>query len=267
MNYNDFYKIAEYGNVQWKGYFTAREIAKIAYDYKTEFDESVKQSKPTHTISELLNRLKEDGGKECIDWYNQILVGIGIIELSAGSPYGDPIAIIRKKGDCYIIEAFDIETPTITFNYIAEEAVREILAHRDNPQECFDGCGAEEAYRNGSTTGIKFICGSEEIAAAIANDEEVRAFVEEILDTNEYLKSKLAEDIITNGDIVKALLREEKHPGRQVKSVSLDKVKQAREEIASSLNGLDEWNYADKAAKFYIERDLRILDKLIAEEE
>jgi DNA-directed RNA polymerase subunit F len=51
-----------------------------------------------------------------------------------------------------------------------------------------------------------------------------------------------------------------------VKAIPLDKVKEAREEIASSLNGLDEWDYAEKVAKFYIERDLRILDELIESE-
>ena len=62
--------------------------------------------------------------------------------------------------------------------------------------------------------------------------------------------------------MVEAMLREEKRLGKQTKSVSLDRVKQAREKIASSLNGI-----GDRDAKFYIERDLRILDELIAEEE
>lgn len=48
-----------------------------------------------------------------------------------------------------------------------------------------------------------------------------------------------------------------------VQAIRLDKIKQAREQIASSLNGLYEDDYAEKVAKFYIERDLRILDKLI----
>ncbi len=52
-----------------------------------------------------------------------------------------------------------------------------------------------------------------------------------------------------------------------IEAVPIDKVKQAREKIAGSLNGLDEEDYAEKVAKFYIERDLRILDKLIAESE
>lgn len=53
----------------------------------------------------------------------------------------------------------------------------------------------------------------------------------------------------------------------EVKAISIDKIKKAREKIASSLNGLDEDEYAEKVAKFYIERDLRILDELIESEE
>ena len=52
-----------------------------------------------------------------------------------------------------------------------------------------------------------------------------------------------------------------------VKAIPLDKIKKAREKIASSLDGLDEHEYVEKVAKFYIERDLRILDELIESEE
>lgn len=68
----------------------------------------------------------------------------------------------------------------------------------------------------------------------------------------------------TPGEVIIALqgLVEENH---LLKS-KLKKIKQAREEIASNLIGLDEWDYAEKVAKFYIEQDLRILDKLIEKE-
>ena len=38
MTYNNFYTIAEYGNENWKGSFTPREIDCNAYDYKAEYD-------------------------------------------------------------------------------------------------------------------------------------------------------------------------------------------------------------------------------------
>ena len=60
MDYSDFYDIAEYGNENWKGNFTPREIACNAYDYKAEYDYSIKQDKPTYTMIELCKLICED---------------------------------------------------------------------------------------------------------------------------------------------------------------------------------------------------------------
>ena len=60
MTYDDFYIIAEYGSENWKGSFTPREIACNAYDYKAEYDYSIKQGKPTHTMIELCKLICED---------------------------------------------------------------------------------------------------------------------------------------------------------------------------------------------------------------
>ena len=60
MEFNDFYKIAEYGNEHWKGSFTPREIACNAYDYKAEYDYSIEKGKPTHTMIELCKLICED---------------------------------------------------------------------------------------------------------------------------------------------------------------------------------------------------------------
>ena len=60
MEFNDFYTIAEYGNDIWKGSFTPREIANNAYDYKAEYDYSIEQGKPTHTMIELCKLICED---------------------------------------------------------------------------------------------------------------------------------------------------------------------------------------------------------------
>ena len=60
MRYADFYDIAEYGNKNWKGSFTPREIACNAYDYKVEYDYSIKQGKPTRTMIELCKLIYED---------------------------------------------------------------------------------------------------------------------------------------------------------------------------------------------------------------
>ena len=60
MEFNDFYTIAEYGNENWKGSFTPREIACNAYDYKVEYDYSIDQGKPTRTMIELCKLIYED---------------------------------------------------------------------------------------------------------------------------------------------------------------------------------------------------------------
>ena len=60
MGFDDFYLIAEYGNENWKGSFTPREIACNAYDYKVEYDYSIKQGKPTRTMTELCKLICKD---------------------------------------------------------------------------------------------------------------------------------------------------------------------------------------------------------------
>ena len=78
LEYADFYDIAEYGNENWKGSFTPREIANNAYDYKADYDYSINQGKPTHTMIELCKLICEDMGKEIeniltVEKMNQIL--------------------------------------------------------------------------------------------------------------------------------------------------------------------------------------------------
>ena len=60
MEFNDFYTISEYGNENWKGSFTPREIACNAYEYKTEYMLSLTQGKPTHAMTELCKLICED---------------------------------------------------------------------------------------------------------------------------------------------------------------------------------------------------------------
>ena len=62
MEYADFYDIAEYGNENWKGKFSPKEIAYNAYDYKVEYDYSIEQGKPTRTMVELCKLICEDIG-------------------------------------------------------------------------------------------------------------------------------------------------------------------------------------------------------------
>ena len=81
MEFGDFYDIAEYGNVAWKGSFTPKEVACNAADYWSEFEYSKENGEPTHTIQELAKLLKEDGGEECHDWLYRITKELGLFDM------------------------------------------------------------------------------------------------------------------------------------------------------------------------------------------
>ena len=60
LDYADFYNIAEYGNENWEGSFTPREIENNAYDDLCEYQASKIKGKPTHTMIELCKLICED---------------------------------------------------------------------------------------------------------------------------------------------------------------------------------------------------------------
>ena len=72
MRYGDFFNIAKYGNENWKGGYTQKEVACNAYNYLIEFEYSKAKSKVTHLISSLLELLDEDSDDECKYWASEI---------------------------------------------------------------------------------------------------------------------------------------------------------------------------------------------------
>ena len=60
MRLENFIKIAEYGNTNWKGSFTPEEVRQNAEDYFVEWTRSKEQGKATHTMEELCKLLIED---------------------------------------------------------------------------------------------------------------------------------------------------------------------------------------------------------------
>ncbi len=72
LEFSDFYDLAEYGNKNWKGSFTPKEVACNAYDYYEEYQQSVKQGHPTHTMMELYNLLKDDDSDEVEYWLSNL---------------------------------------------------------------------------------------------------------------------------------------------------------------------------------------------------
>lgn len=63
LTFLDFLHIAEYGNLNWKGSFTATEVIENADEYLCEYDYSIKHGKPTHTMVSLCELLVEDMDK------------------------------------------------------------------------------------------------------------------------------------------------------------------------------------------------------------
>ena len=53
-------KVANYGNENWRGKFTPREIAELAKEYAIEWEATVAEGKVTATIADLLELLDED---------------------------------------------------------------------------------------------------------------------------------------------------------------------------------------------------------------
>ncbi len=60
MEYQDFYDIADYFNNLNCQVYTEKEIATNAYEYKSEYDYSLRKGKPTRTMIELCKLCCED---------------------------------------------------------------------------------------------------------------------------------------------------------------------------------------------------------------
>ena len=81
LGYGDFYDIAEYGNANWKGGYTPKEVACNAYDYLCEFKYSKTSQEPSDTIKELTKLLAEDASEKAKDWLYQIAEELGLIDM------------------------------------------------------------------------------------------------------------------------------------------------------------------------------------------
>lgn len=51
MEFEDFYELAEYGNLNWKGSYTHKEVACNAHTYTMEWEESKRTGKYTDTLT------------------------------------------------------------------------------------------------------------------------------------------------------------------------------------------------------------------------
>ena len=85
MDYRDFYCIADYANVHWKGGFAPIEIAENAYNYLRDFEWSKENGKVANSIKVLLANLDEDiaNGEQLEDvhyWTSEIRKELGLNE-------------------------------------------------------------------------------------------------------------------------------------------------------------------------------------------
>lgn len=77
MDYSFWYDVAEYGNVNWKGAFSPKEVAENAYVYLLEWQMSLMNHKVTYQLKSLIELLKEDvingseEAKEILDTINE----------------------------------------------------------------------------------------------------------------------------------------------------------------------------------------------------
>ena len=81
MEYSNFYDIAAYGNVAWKGCFSAKEVAENAYIYMCDFEASKENEQPTRIIQELAKLLAEDGSDECKGWLYDMARELDLLDM------------------------------------------------------------------------------------------------------------------------------------------------------------------------------------------
>ena len=60
MDCGFWYDIATYGNENWKGGFSEREVAENAYEYTEEWKLSINDGNVSETIKGVIRNLKED---------------------------------------------------------------------------------------------------------------------------------------------------------------------------------------------------------------
>ena len=72
MTYEDFYDIAVYGNTNWKGSYTQKEIACYANDYYEDYKTSLLQGRLTYSLQELCENLYADNDEDATAWADSI---------------------------------------------------------------------------------------------------------------------------------------------------------------------------------------------------
>ena len=64
LDYGFWYDVAKYGNENWKGFFSEKEIAENAYTYKCEYDWSKANNSLSEAIKRVIELLHDDNNDE-----------------------------------------------------------------------------------------------------------------------------------------------------------------------------------------------------------
>lgn len=82
MKYQDFLKIAKYGNANWNGNYTEEEVTRNARDYYANYEWSKANKEiDEYTTIFLLEKLADDwanGNNESTKWLREMITEIGL---------------------------------------------------------------------------------------------------------------------------------------------------------------------------------------------
>lgn len=81
INYEFFYDIAAYINIQEKQLFSYKEVATHAYEYLCEFISSSEDLFPTEPIKTLYSLLVANGSETCLDWAYTLAKELDMIDM------------------------------------------------------------------------------------------------------------------------------------------------------------------------------------------
>lgn len=104
LEYRDFYGIADYANIVWKGGYSPIEIAENAYNYLRDFEWSKINEKVANSINTLLTNLDADieNGEQLEDvkyWTSEIRKELGLNQpiFDAKTNFIDAVCESAKK--------------------------------------------------------------------------------------------------------------------------------------------------------------------------
>lgn len=98
LEYTDFSSIAEYGNENWKGAYTKKEVKLNADNYWKDYQWSMQNEIIAESISFLLSNLLQDwndGNENVISWLIQLINDLKIVDMDFNDYEGTDELLIK----------------------------------------------------------------------------------------------------------------------------------------------------------------------------